>query len=105
MNQDERQLFETIGQRLRERRLAIDVKQADLAKRLGLSRSSLANIEAGRQRIPLYTLYRICVELDIDVTALLPSLDEVLSRTAVTFTREAAPPKTRAFIDGLLGEE
>lgn len=102
MNEAEEQLFQYIGQRLRERRQAIDVTQADLAQRLGILRSSLANIESGRQRVPLITLYRLCFELNSDLTSMLPSVDTIVPRNTIVVTPESAPPKTLAIINRLL---
>jgi transcriptional regulator with XRE-family HTH domain len=40
---------EEYGQRLNTARVAVGITQTQLAERLGLTRSSIANIEAGRQ--------------------------------------------------------
>jgi transcriptional regulator with XRE-family HTH domain len=39
------------GARMREARMAAEATQAELARALGLTRSSVANIEAGRQHV------------------------------------------------------
>ena len=44
-----------------------------------MSRASIANIETGRQRIPLHHLYRLAHALKVDVNALLPALTEKAS--------------------------
>src|SRR4051812_45072414 len=49
------------------------VSQADLARRVGMSRGSIANIEVGRQRIPLHLLVVLARELDVDPVSLLPA--------------------------------
>jgi transcriptional regulator with XRE-family HTH domain len=43
---------------------------------VGLSRASIANIETGRQRIPLHHLYTLARALKVDVYALLPTLTD-----------------------------
>jgi transcriptional regulator with XRE-family HTH domain len=46
--------------------------QAELAKASSLSRTSITNIEKGRQHLPLHTLYSIANALEIPITELLP---------------------------------
>lgn len=47
--------------------------QTELGRRVGLSRASIANIETGRQRVPLHMIEVFARELDVDAGALLPS--------------------------------
>jgi transcriptional regulator with XRE-family HTH domain len=51
------------------------MSQGALGKRIGLSRASVANIESGRQRIPLHHLYRMAEALGVNAHTLLPNLD------------------------------
>jgi transcriptional regulator with XRE-family HTH domain len=53
------------------------LKQVDLADRIGLKRTSVTNIEAGRQQIQLHTLWQIADALGVTVGALLPSPEAV----------------------------
>lgn len=47
--------------------------QAELATAVAFSRASIANIEAGRQKLPLHQVYRLLAALELDhVSALLP---------------------------------
>lgn len=46
--------------------------QEDLAKACFLSRTSITNIEKGRQHLPLHTLYAIANALKIPIRELLP---------------------------------
>jgi transcriptional regulator with XRE-family HTH domain len=48
------------------------MSQADLARRVGMSRGSIANIEVGRQRIPLHMLIVLARELGVEAASLLP---------------------------------
>jgi len=45
--------------------------QSDLAARLNFSRGSVANIELGRQRMLLHTVYEIAEALDCTIADLL----------------------------------
>jgi transcriptional regulator with XRE-family HTH domain len=78
-----------VGLRLQRTRKERGVTQAELAKRLGLPRPSYANIESGRQRVPLDVVWRAAVVLGVSITALVP---EPLSRR-----REPALTNTMAF--------
>lgn len=46
-------VYQALGARVRMIRDVIGLDQAELAKRIGLSRPSIVNIEAGRQRVLL----------------------------------------------------
>lgn len=46
-----RTLYQRLGYALRDQRLKLWYSQADIAKKVGLTRTSIVNIEAGRQRI------------------------------------------------------
>lgn len=43
--------YEVLGKSIRSRREALKMTQGDLGDRLGLSRTSVTNIECGRQRL------------------------------------------------------
>lgn len=51
MGKEIESVYAAIGLRIRRIREALGIDQATLAKRCGMTRTSLANIEAGRQRI------------------------------------------------------
>jgi transcriptional regulator with XRE-family HTH domain len=56
--------------------------QIQLADTIGLTRSSIANLEAGRQRPPVHVTLLIAQALDVPVDVLLPSgaeLDKLVS--------------------------
>jgi transcriptional regulator with XRE-family HTH domain len=74
---DEDKLYRTVGERLRRIRLGLEVTQAGLAEAAGVMRTSVVNLEAGRQRPPLHVLYRLCGALGVEVNDVLPSGEEV----------------------------
>lgn len=53
-----------VGVRIRMIREALGISQADLAKRVKLTRTSLTNIEAGRQRLLLHSVERFADALN-----------------------------------------
>jgi transcriptional regulator with XRE-family HTH domain len=71
-----------IGQRLRERRLARGYSLRRLAERLDVSPSLISQIETGRARPSVNTLYAIASELGV-------SLDELLFNDAARAARAA----------------
>lgn len=88
-----------VGRRFRSARG--DMTQGHLAKGLNLTRSSVANLEAGRQRIPVHTLVLAAQILRVDVASLVP----VLSQAQEPFTFDLPgdlPESSRAFILGCL---
>lgn len=58
--------------------------QAELGRRIGLSRTSVTNIEQGRQRVSLHQFLNIASALEVAPEALLPHLPrkQVVSRMA-----------------------
>lgn len=79
---DESRLYKTIGQNIRELRVARhgangSLTQAELAKSVGLERTSITNLEKGSQKVPLHVLYAVCSALDADIADVLPPLSVV----------------------------
>lgn len=72
-------LFAIIGGNIARLRKAIKprLSQEHLAESLGLKRTSIVNLEAGRQKAPLETLYQIACELNVEIKDLIPTLDEL----------------------------
>ena len=69
-NSDE--LYHVLGRRVRRRREQLDRTQDELAAQVGLTRTSITNIEQGRQKIQVHMLYSLAAALDTAVIALLP---------------------------------
>jgi len=61
-----------VGLRLQRARKERGITQAQLAQRIGLPRPSYANIESGRQRIPLDVIWRASIVLGLSTAALVP---------------------------------
>ena len=73
------EIYRGVGRKLRQAREGQQLSQDLLAKRLGISRTSMVNIEAGRQRAPLHVLWQIAVLLETKLTLLIPSPEELLA--------------------------
>ncbi len=80
MPTDEEMLYRLIGEKIRQARQRVSkgkgISQMKLAKMLGLSRASIVNIEAGRQRPPLHVIWEIAEKLDTEAAHLIPQKDE-----------------------------
>jgi transcriptional regulator with XRE-family HTH domain len=74
-------LYPAIGRKIRaaRERSTPRLSQDKLAKRLGISRASIVNIEAGRQHAPLNLLWKIANLLDVELTMLIPQPAELLA--------------------------
>jgi transcriptional regulator with XRE-family HTH domain len=82
---DQDTFYSTIGQKIRERRSERGLTQAQLAKLLSLSRTSVTNIESGRQKLLVHTLVQIASVLNMEANALLPNV----TTSEKTITNEA----------------
>jgi transcriptional regulator with XRE-family HTH domain len=65
--------YRHVGAQVRSARIAAGVSQAAVAARVGLTRSSVANLEAGRQHISLYHFSLITRALNAEFGDLLPT--------------------------------
>lgn len=72
-------LYKAVGRKIRTARERLEPKlsQAKLAKRLGISRVSVVNIEAGRQHAPLSLLWQIAEILEVELVLLIPRKTEL----------------------------
>ena len=66
-------LYRHLGRQIRGLREEAGLKQDDLAERVGLSRASIANIEGGKQAVPIHLLVAIAQTLDITIDRLVPA--------------------------------
>ena len=77
---DDEILYRAVGEKIRyvRERSKPKLSQAQLAARLGISRASIVNIEAGRQHAPLHLLWQIAGILGTELSHLIPQRDELL---------------------------
>jgi len=84
---DEEYLYKLIGQRLKETRrqysrLSSKLTQGDLAKIINFERTSITNIELGKQKTPIHVIYQLCSILGVEIADLLPPVDEALNASS-----------------------
>lgn len=75
---DEDRLYRLVGGRLRtiRERKRPRMSQQTLADRVDMTRASIVNVEAGRQRPPLHVLWLIAETLEVTLVDLLPTREE-----------------------------
>lgn len=71
-------MYAEFGERLAKLRTRMRLTQAELGMRLSpaVTRASIANIEAGKQRVYLHTVMQISVALGVPLLELLPVEDD-----------------------------
>jgi len=80
---DRDSLYAQIGKRIQQRRASLGITQADLAKQVGMSRTSVANVEAGNQNAPVHVLYEMCVILHLRPADIFPEIDGISSSIVI----------------------
>ena len=97
------QFYKDVGQLVRDaRKRANNMTQKALAMTVGLTRTSLTNIEKGRQRIMLHTFSEIATALGSEAVDLLPKKEKPLSHLGVDLPASLAPEE-RGFIERAIG--
>lgn len=98
MKVNDNAIYLLIGARIRMRRRELGITQAKLADTTGELRTSISNIESGRQKAPLDVMFHICEALEIEPKDVIPSLAEVSLDEMIRH----APPKTAALVRELM---
>ena len=91
-------VYREFGRRIRENRSRSQITQDMLAHQIGLSRTSVTNIERGRQAVLLHQVYDIARALDTTVHALLPDEEPVVEFSDPVLL-ETVPDGVRKFLD------
>lgn len=77
------EIYSHVGENIKSLREKKFKTQLQLANALGMTRTSIANIEKGTQRAPLDVLYKIAEVLGCNsITQLIPDLESVISKPA-----------------------
>lgn len=80
MNKDERQFLERVGFRVRERRTAMKLTQAQLAENCGLHRTFIGSVERGERNVALLSLRKIATALRVTPAELLAESDSTTNQ-------------------------
>jgi len=108
MDINEQLLYRQLGERIRLKRVNARVTQSQLGEATGLLRTSVTNIEAGRQKAPLHVIYRMCAFLGIEVATVLPEIGVVaeMGNEVVTAPQQLQNtlPRTAAFLQQVIDD-
>jgi transcriptional regulator with XRE-family HTH domain len=99
-----RDLYLEFGRRLRRARAGANLTQEELGAKVGLSRTSITNIERGRQHIPLHTLLRLSAATGVSPNTFvdgLPSEDASMDIPKRAL-RGVDDPRERAWVSRVL---
>lgn len=72
-NMEKELIYEALGERIRRARAVLDMRQTELARRVGLSRTSVTNVELGRQGLAIHQLFEFANALGVEPCELLPA--------------------------------
>lgn len=95
-------LYAGIGQRLLWARQRQGITQEELAQHIGLTRTSIANIERGRQHVQVHTLYALARVLRVPLGTLLPG-DETAVDARIPEEVATRPPEEQEWIRRIVG--
>lgn len=87
-------LYVRFGELFRRHREANSLTQEQVSKMVGLSRTSIANIEAGRQKILLHQLFDLAATVEVPPSALLPQ-DSSLADSEIERVLATVRPKIK----------
>lgn len=109
MKVNEKILYAEIGKRLKHLRLDVKMTQSQLAEKIGVLRTSITNIESGKQKPPLSTLYSLCLVLNVEIAELLPVKADVIQKDKhesieIGGRLDKVPPKSAEVIKRLMQE-
>lgn len=109
MKINEDTLYKHIGRLVKFYRQASKVTQDELAERVGVTRTSITNIESGSQKLPLHLLFRICAALNLEAADILPRLSDVVTHEEqetikIDGQTKQMSPRTATFVRGILGD-
>ncbi|WP_192822772.1 helix-turn-helix domain-containing protein [Rufibacter sp. LB8] len=68
MAENESEFFDLVGQKIKELRERAGYKQEEFGNLLGLSRSSVVNMERGRQNPSFYLIWKLSKVFDINMS-------------------------------------
>jgi|SRR5215510_7677916 len=76
-------LYKLFGQKVKKIRERKKLSQAVVAKEVGLSRTSITNIERGHQHVSLHLLYELSRVLGVEIVELLPERTDLVEKGSI----------------------
>lgn len=93
-------VYEVIGRNIRHARENCGLSQEKLAKLLSLNRTSVTNIEKGRQRILVHMLFQVSAALSIPMLELLPRDSEIAHKPIEELLPDSLQGEAREWVLG-----
>jgi transcriptional regulator with XRE-family HTH domain len=99
-------LYQEFGRLLRKRRKDAKLTQEQVAERIGLSRTSITNIEKGRQHVLLHHVFLLASAVGVSPAELLPRGEAALEELLPARVLHALPDdeESRDFAARVLGK-
>ncbi|QMV42665.1 helix-turn-helix domain-containing protein [Cohnella cholangitidis] len=95
-------IYTEIGRKIREERDKKGWTQQELSDMVELTRSSIANIELGRQKIQVHVLYTFAKLFGINPTDLMPQTNQIYQDEVITDEKESLDKESRDFLERIL---
>lgn len=95
-------IYKAFGRTVATRRQALELTQADLARKSGLSRASIASIESGRQSVLLHHVYALAAALQMDKVADLLPAQPKLEGGTMEISDETVTARGKAQIESVV---
>lgn len=83
MEIEEALLYQMVGKSIKQRRKEVGMTQSQLATEVGVLRTSVTNIETGRQKAPLHLLFKLCAALGVETHNVIPENAEIVRPNVV----------------------
>ncbi len=72
-------LYSLIGDKIKNLRVGKELSQTQLSDKIpNIGRTSISNIEKGKQQPPLHVMYLLCNVLDVNIHSILPTYSDVI---------------------------
>ena len=99
---DHDNFYQEVGRRIKRARKTRLLTQEALASLISLTRTSITNIEKGRQKILLHTLADLATALRVEYAALLPESPAASENNDLQDTLKGRPVPEQEFIKSVL---
>ncbi len=82
-HKQQQRLYQLLGENIKGHRIQRQLTQEQLANEIDLTRTSVVNIEQGRQHPPLHLLLDIAKVLKVTIEALIPTESAIMTGTVL----------------------
>ncbi len=97
--------YSKLGENIKAARKKRGYSQDDLTKHVGLTRTSIVNIEKGRQHPPMHVIMNIASLFNVDINELLPSPTEKKKSEILKTVKESISAAEKKFKDVNINQE